>query len=87
MGYSETQPKPSMPTTPKLFSILHNAAGSLSVPAERPAGSRLGYLLSRLVDRLAPDGFEDEEGFHVQGAVAAGERRPSAEPNWWGEHI
>ncbi len=76
-----------MPTTPKLFGILHNAAGILSVPAERPAGSRLGFLLARLVDRRAPDGFEDEEGFHARHTLPATGRRLHVEPNCLGEHI
>ncbi|MDQ5977971.1 MAG: hypothetical protein QG602_943 [Verrucomicrobiota bacterium] len=87
LGVVWAQPNPTMPATPKLFGTLHNAAVSLSMPADCPAGSRLGFLLARLVDRLAPEGYEDAEGFHAQGAVVSGGRNPAAEPSCRGESI
>lgn len=81
------QHHPIMPTTPKLFSILPNVAGPLSGASERPVGSWLGLMLAALADKLAPDGFEDDQGFHRQEGYPRGGRRLTVEPNCLGEHI
>lgn len=85
VGWDTTNP--TMPTTPKMFGTLHNGAVRLALPAERPAGSRLGFLLARVVDKLAPDGFEDDEGFHLEGIAGTSERRLPVAPSCRGEHI
>ncbi len=83
-----TQPNPTtMPATPKMFGIMHNAAARLSMPAERPAGSGVGFMLARLVDKVAPEGYEDEAGFHAMDPAHTNGRRLTAEPNYRGEHI
>ncbi len=76
-----------MPATSQLFSTLLNPAGSPPDVAKRTAWSGLGLALTGFLEKLAPEGYEDDTGFHLQPTMHAGRRGLMVEPNCLGEHI
>lgn len=77
----------SMPATPKLFSILHCPVGSRSAQADDSAWGGLQTLLGKLADKLAPEGHQDKEGFHLLSSGKPIASLPLNGPNCLGEHI
>ena len=76
-----------MPATPQLFSTLLNPVGSPPDAAKRPVWSGLGFALTGYLEKLAPEAYEDDTGFHLQSAMLPGRRGLMVEPNCLGEHI
>lgn len=73
-----------MPATPQLFSpTCHPFA---IVPDSQPKG-RWGQILNALLDRVADEGYEDEQGFHFCADRSHVEAARMVEPVCQGEHI
>lgn len=76
-----------MPATPAIFSNSPNALDTLLSGTRRPFFEELGSRLVGLIDRFAPEGYEDEVGFHPLSVRSSDNRAPLAELNCLGEHI
>lgn len=76
-----------MSATPQLFTPLHIPAGSPPETAVRPVWSALRTALAGFMDKLAPEGYEDDTGFHVQAAFEPAKQELRDAPSSLGEHI
>ncbi len=73
-----------MPATPQLFSTTCHPFGF--VQDHQPAGL-WRQILTALIDRVAAEGYEDEQGFHFSGENKAAKSARVIEPVCLGENI
>lgn len=76
-----------MPATPTIFSARQRG---LEPRRSELAGSvpvRSMGRLAALIDLVAPEGYEDETGFHLLAIRGASNRARLAEPVWLDDHI
>lgn len=76
-----------MPATPKIFSTRPNALGSLLSKARCSLFGEFRNRLTGLIDRFAPDGYEDESGFHPLVVKSSDRQSHRGGLNSLGEHI
>jgi hypothetical protein len=81
------QPGFHMPATPALFSPHPNAFDTLLAGPRRSFAAVIGKRLTAWLDTHAPEGYEDETGFHPLPVRSPNSRAPLGDLNCLGEHI
>ena len=76
-----------MPATPAIFSPRPNALDTLFGGPRRSFTVVIGKRLTAWLDTCAPEGYEDETGFHPLPVRSSDSRAPLGELNCLGEHI
>ncbi len=76
-----------MPATPAIFSTRPNALDTLLTSPRCSFFEEVGNRLAAWIDTFAPEGYEDESGFHPLPVRSSESRAPLGELNCLGEHI
>lgn len=76
-----------MPATSTLFSPRPNALDTLLSGPRRSFAEMVGHRLAAWIDTIAPEGYEDEAGFHPLPVRSSASHAPHRELNCLGEHI
>ncbi len=76
-----------MPATPTIFSTLGDTVHPLFIAPRHTFFERMGKRLTAWIDTFAPEGYEDEAGFHPLPSRSSVSRAPHRELNCLGEHI
>lgn len=76
-----------MPATSALFSPRPNALDTLFGGPRRSVSKMVGARLVAWIDTVAPEGCEDEAGYHPLPLRSSASRAPLGELNCLGEHI
>lgn len=76
-----------MPAAPALLSSRTNALDTLFSKPRRLFSEGVANRLEVWIDTVAPEGYEDETGFHLLPVRTTGSRAPVGELNYLGEHI
>ncbi len=76
-----------MPAAPAILNSRPNAMDTLFSKPRRLFSEGVGNRLSVWIDTVAPEGYEDEAGFHLLSVRTTGSRAPVGELNYLGEHI